>query len=178
MPSWTSRYAIMDFKVCHHGLQGMPSWPSRYAIMDYYLLGVLKGGCTNPHYLNLTSKFFSFAAGKLCPKNMNIFGQPNVLLFDTDCVVWNYVFACLTSFSGDLWKQGWMMDDAPKKNAKMIYDVSFLFFDQQKLPKTRSIFKTFLLKSNFFKISQSHVSWSCELFKCFDLEFALIGINH
>ena len=26
MPSWTSRYAIMDFKVCHHGLQGMLSW--------------------------------------------------------------------------------------------------------------------------------------------------------
>ena len=35
MPSWTSRYAIMDFKVSHHGFQGMPSWISRYAIMDY-----------------------------------------------------------------------------------------------------------------------------------------------
>merc|ERR1712121_55905 len=35
MPSWTSRYAIMDFKVCHHGLQGMPSWTSRDAIMDF-----------------------------------------------------------------------------------------------------------------------------------------------
>ena len=29
------RYAIMDYKVCHHGLQGMPSWTSRYAIMDF-----------------------------------------------------------------------------------------------------------------------------------------------
>merc|ERR1712208_195415 len=35
MPLWTSRYAIMDYKVCHHGLQGMPSWTTRYAIMDY-----------------------------------------------------------------------------------------------------------------------------------------------
>ena len=35
MPSLTSRYAIMDFKVCHHGLRGMPSWSSRYAIMDF-----------------------------------------------------------------------------------------------------------------------------------------------
>merc|ERR1712208_148569 len=35
MPSWTSRYAIMDFKTCHHGLQDMPSWTSRYAIMDF-----------------------------------------------------------------------------------------------------------------------------------------------
>ena len=35
VPSWTSRYAIMDFKVCHHGLQGMPLWTSRYAIMDF-----------------------------------------------------------------------------------------------------------------------------------------------
>ena len=25
----------MDFKVCHHGLQGMPSWTSKYAIMDF-----------------------------------------------------------------------------------------------------------------------------------------------
>merc|ERR1712159_629348 len=35
MPSWTSRYAIMDFKVCYHGLQDMPSWSSRYAIMEF-----------------------------------------------------------------------------------------------------------------------------------------------
>ena len=30
---FTFRYAIMDFKVCHHGLSRMPSWTSSYAIM-------------------------------------------------------------------------------------------------------------------------------------------------
>ena len=32
-----SRYAIMDFKVCHHGFQGMPSWTTRFARRESFL---------------------------------------------------------------------------------------------------------------------------------------------